>query len=119
MNECYRKALDGKPDLEGKMAVKLKIDPTGKVTGAIPADANILDKDVTGCILAAMRTMKLPPSDGPMVTALVPLELTLSGGTGAGGAPAPGSSASGAPSGAPAPSVKPAPSAKPAPSSKP
>jgi len=119
MNECYRKALDGKPDLEGKMAVKLKIDPTGKVTGAIPADASIIDKEATGCILTALRTMKLPANDGPMVTALVPLELTLSGTPAAGGAPAPGSSASGAPSGAAAPSGKPAPSAKPAASNKP
>jgi len=123
MNECYRKALDGKPDLEGKLAVKLKIDTTGKVTGALPADANILDKDVTTCILSALRTMKLPANDGPMVTALVPLQLTLSASPG--GAPAPGSSASGAPSASSAPSAKPgapgkpAPSARPAPSSNP
>jgi hypothetical protein len=122
MNECYRKALDGKPDLQGKLAVKLKIDPTGKVTGAIPADADIVDKEATMCILAALRTMKLPANPGPMVTALVPLELTLSGNAPAGGATAPGASASGAPSAPsarPAPSTKPGASAPPAPPTKP
>jgi hypothetical protein len=117
MNECYRKALEGKPDLEGKLAVKVKIDTTGKVTAAMPADSNVPDKDATMCILTALKTMKVGANPGPMLTALIPLEMTTSGQAGPpAGSPPPAASAASAAS---VPSAKLAPSAKPAPSARP
>jgi hypothetical protein len=79
MNECYRKGLEKRPDLEGKLAVKLKIEPSGKVSSAVPADMAVPDRETAECILQAVKGMKLPPISGPLVTALIPLELTTAG----------------------------------------
>lgn len=76
MNECYKAGLAKKPDLEFKMAVKMKVDPAGKVSGAMPAEPGVPDREVTECILKAIKSMKLPAPSGPLVTVFVPLELT-------------------------------------------
>jgi hypothetical protein len=76
MSECYKKGLEKKPDLDGKLAVKMKIDPNGKVTGVAPADQNVPDKDTTLCILQVMKGMEFPKNPGPLVSIFFPLELT-------------------------------------------
>jgi hypothetical protein len=106
MNACYKKGLDTKPDLAGKLAVKVKIDPSGKITGALPAEVTVPERDTVMCILKAIQEMKLPQNPGPLVTALIPLELTTAGigpaPAAASGAPAASSSAPAAPPSAPA-----------------
>ena len=84
MNDCYKKGLEKKPDLEGKLAVKMKIDPTGKVTSTTPAEQTVPDPDTATCIFQAMKAMVLPKNPGPLVSVFIPLELTTTG------APAPG-----------------------------
>ena len=76
MDQCYAKGLEKNPDLEGRMAVKVQIDPSGKVTNVGLADSKVSDKDTTGCILQALREMHAPKNAGPLVSVLLPLELT-------------------------------------------
>jgi hypothetical protein len=76
MNQCYAAGLAKKPDLEGKLAVKLQIDPSGKVLNVGLADSKVSDKDTTACILQALREMHAPKNAGPLVSVMLPLELT-------------------------------------------
>jgi hypothetical protein len=97
MNECYKRGLERKPDLEGKLAVKMKVTPDGKVSGISPADQTLPDKDTAMCIIQVLRGMELPKNPGPLVSLFLPLELTTSalppGPPGSPGfAPAPGMS---------------------------
>jgi hypothetical protein len=76
MNQCYAKGLERNANLEGRMAVKLQIDPTGKVTTAGLADTKVTDKDTVKCIIEALREMHAPKNPGPLVSVLLPLELS-------------------------------------------
>jgi hypothetical protein len=76
MNQCYAAGFAKKPDLEGKLAVKLQIDPSGKVLNVGLADSKVSDKDTTACILQALREMHAPKNAGPLVSVMLPLELT-------------------------------------------
>jgi hypothetical protein len=76
MNECYRKGLEKKPGLEGQVSIKMQIDNEGKVTKAAPADLKFDDHDTLGCLIGAVKEAKLPKNPGPIVSVLVPLELT-------------------------------------------
>jgi len=89
MNQCYAKGLEKNADLEGRLAVKLQIDPAGKVTNAGLADSKVADRDTTACILQALRETHAPKNPGPLVSVLIPLELTTltAGGAAGGGAP--------------------------------
>jgi hypothetical protein len=78
MNECYKKGLERKPDLEGKLAVKMKVNPDGKVQGLSPADETLPDKDTAMCILQVLKGMEFPKNPGPLVSLFLPLELTTS-----------------------------------------
>ena len=78
MNDCYRKGLERKPDLEGKLAVKMKITPDGKVSGLAPADQTLPDKDTAMCIIQVLKGMEFPKNPGPLVSLFLPLELTTS-----------------------------------------
>jgi hypothetical protein len=97
MNECYKKGLEKKADLEGKLAIKMKIDPAGKVTGIAPAEEAVPDKDTTACLVQAMRGMEFPKNPGPLVSVFIPLELTTTALPTPGAAGAPRASASGTP----------------------
>ena len=81
MVECYKKGLEKKPDLEGKLAVKLRIDPAGKVMNLAPADETLPDKDTAMCILQVLKGLEFPKNPGPLVSVFLPLELTTSGGS--------------------------------------
>ncbi|MGD0524679.1 MAG: AgmX/PglI C-terminal domain-containing protein [Polyangiaceae bacterium] len=78
MNECYKKGLDRKPDLEGKLAIKMRVDPSGKVTNVSPADETLPDRETAMCILQVVRSMEFPKNAGPLVSIFLPLELTTS-----------------------------------------
>ena len=75
MVDCYEKGLEKKPDLAGTVAIKLQIDPAGNVMKDAAAGATFDDQPTVECVLVAMRGLKLPKNQGPLVTALVPLEL--------------------------------------------
>jgi hypothetical protein len=76
LDDCYKKALAKTPTLVGRVAVKLEIDPDGKVLKASPADVALTDREVVGCILEGLRPLKLPKNPGPLASVLLPFELT-------------------------------------------
>jgi hypothetical protein len=78
MNDCYKKGLEKKPDLEGKLAVKMKVNPDGKVSSIAPADQTVPDKETAMCILQVLKGMDFPKNAGPLVSVFLPLELTTS-----------------------------------------
>jgi hypothetical protein len=76
MVACYQDGLSRKTDLTGKLVVKAEIDATGKVVRAKQAEgAAFPDPQTAGCVVDKLKTMKLPVT-GPLVSLLLPLELT-------------------------------------------
>ncbi len=72
---CYNDGITRKPDLTGKLIVKMELDNTGKVIRATPAEDSALPDAQTGaCILNKLRTMKVAVT-GPLVSLLMPMEL--------------------------------------------
>jgi hypothetical protein len=76
LTDCYKKGLEKKPDLGGKLRVKFQVDADGKVNQVVPVDLAIEDHDTVTCVLDAVKTLKLPKSPGPLVSVLLPFELT-------------------------------------------
>lgn len=82
--DCYKKAIERKPDLVGHFTAKLEIDASGKVIKDSPGEDNALDDhDTVVCLAHALRSAKFPSNPGPLTTALVPLELAHVDSTGA------------------------------------
>jgi hypothetical protein len=79
MNECYRTGLEKKADLEGKLALKFRVDPNGKVGGVQPAETTIPDKATADCIIQVIGGLDLPKNQGPLSSIFLPLELTTAG----------------------------------------
>jgi hypothetical protein len=76
LDDCYKKALAKTPALAGRLAVKVEVDPDGKVTKASPVNATVDDRDAVMCILQSLRAMKLPKNPGPLASILIPFELS-------------------------------------------
>jgi hypothetical protein len=77
--DCYKKAIDRKPDLVGRFTAKLEIDASGKVVKDSPGEDNtVSDHDTVICLAHALRAAKFPSNPGPLTTALLPLELVHS-----------------------------------------
>jgi hypothetical protein len=93
LTQCYASALDKKPELDGKLAMKIKIDPNGKVVGAQPAEVSALDRGVADCFAQVLKGSEMPKNPGPLVSVLLPFEVT----TMVAPPPAPGGSGSAAP----------------------
>ena len=75
--DCYKKGIERKPDLGGKIAVKIQVSPDGKVVRDDPGEGNeIADQQTLVCLARAIRALKFPPNPGPLASALLPLELT-------------------------------------------
>ena len=75
--DCYKKGIERKPDLSGKIAVKMQVDPDGKILKDEPGEGSSLaDQQTMMCLAHAIRTMKFPPNPGPLASILLPLELT-------------------------------------------
>jgi hypothetical protein len=76
LDDCYQKALERSPTLAGRLAVKIEVDPDGKVTKAAPTEVAVTDREAVSCILQALRSLKLPRNPGPLASVLLPFELT-------------------------------------------
>ena len=75
--DCYKKGIERKPDLAGKITVKMQIDPDGKIIKDEPGEGSALsDQQTMMCLAHALRTMKFPTNPGPLASILLPLELT-------------------------------------------
>jgi hypothetical protein len=89
MSDCYKKVLEKSPNLAGKMAVKLEVDPDGNVARAAPAQVGLEVGEAARCVIDPLKAMKLPKNTGPLASTLVAFELTT-------GAPTPAPSPSAA-----------------------
>jgi hypothetical protein len=76
MNDCYKKGLATKADLSGRMSVKIRVGTDGKVTDANVPERSFEQPEVIRCVVTAIKGMELPKNPGPLVTALIPLELS-------------------------------------------
>ena len=59
---CYERALGARPDLAGRVVTSFTIGATGRVLGAAVAESSLADREVEGCIAAAVRRWEFPAS---------------------------------------------------------
>lgn len=68
----YANAIRRTPDLRGKLLVRFRIDPSGKVQGAEPADGSIPDSAFVNDVLEKVRRWTFDPPAGRVVEVLYP-----------------------------------------------
>jgi len=73
---CYRASLDHAPKLWGTLAVRLKIEPDGRVSEAFEHGGPFPEGRVTRCVLATFRAARLLAPQGGAMRLIVPFELT-------------------------------------------
>ncbi|MBN1652869.1 MAG: AgmX/PglI C-terminal domain-containing protein [Deltaproteobacteria bacterium] len=77
---CYEQALTQRPDLQGRVAVKFIIAPTGAVQTAINASSTVGNPQLEGCIVNAVRRWNFPaPEGGGIVAVTYPFLLQIAG----------------------------------------
>ncbi len=78
---CYEQELNQRPDLQGRVAVKFIISPTGAVQTAAVASSSLANARVEGCIAKAVRRWTFPaPEGGGIVVVTYPFVLQQAGG---------------------------------------
>jgi len=78
---CYEQELNQRPDLQGRVAVKFIISPTGAVQTAASASSTIGNAKVEQCIVSAVRRWTFPsPEGGGIVVVTYPFVLEQTGG---------------------------------------
>lgn len=77
---CYEQGLTGAPDLEGRVAVKFVIAPSGAVQAAAIESSSLGSASVEGCIARAVNRWTFPaPEGGGIVLVSYPFSLQQSG----------------------------------------
>jgi hypothetical protein len=71
--DCYDKARRANPKLQGKVTVKLEIDPDGVVRRSADARSDLPDAPMVECVVDAYRTLRFPKPNGGVVTVYFPL----------------------------------------------
>ena len=61
---CYQRALKRNPKLSGKVAIRLTIAATGKVTSVEIEENSMGDAQVASCIRGYAKRWRFPPPDG-------------------------------------------------------
>ncbi len=78
---CYEQELNSRPDLQGRVAVKFIISPTGAVQTAAVAQSDLGNAKAEQCIAAAVRRWTFPsPEGGGIVVVTYPFVLEQAGG---------------------------------------
>ncbi len=70
---CYVNGLGADPNLRGKVVIRLVIGEDGAVTSATDGGSDLPDKDVIGCIAAAIKKARFPKPEGGSVKAVYPI----------------------------------------------
>jgi hypothetical protein len=73
---CYESALRTNPLLEGRVAVKFTIDPTGAVAVASDGGSDLPDARVVACVVRAFASLTFPEFSAGVVTVIYPLRFT-------------------------------------------
>ena len=77
---CYEEGLRGQPDLQGRVAVKFVIAPTGMVQAAARASSDLGHARTEQCIVAAVKRWMFPaPDGGGLVIVTYPFALQQTG----------------------------------------
>ena len=63
VRHCYEQGLRLRPDLQGRIAVRFVVDPSGRVS-AVSAVANELTPEVGACVLGKVRGWSFPAAPG-------------------------------------------------------
>jgi len=72
LEAVYTDAIRRNPDLRGKLSVRFRIGPSGKVQSAEPADGSVGDSEFVNAILAKVRQWTFEPPAGRTVEVLYP-----------------------------------------------
>jgi hypothetical protein len=69
---CYGKALDGNPNLQGRVAIRFVINVDGTIANVVNGGSDLPDPQVMECMIGLYRRMSFPKPEGGIVTVLVP-----------------------------------------------
>lgn len=75
LRSCYVAALEYAPELRGSLALRLRIEPDGRISEAFEHGAPFADPRAARCMLRALRGATLPAPEGGFVRVLVGLDL--------------------------------------------
>lgn len=80
---CYESQLNRFPKLNGKVAVKFIISPTGSVSTSSVAQTTVRNAELEACVAGRVRTWQFPkPKGGGVVIVTYPFIFAQSGGQG-------------------------------------
>ena len=71
--DCYEQARRTNARLQGKVTVKLEIDPDGIVRRSADVRSDLPDASVVACVVDAYRTLRFPKPSSGVVTVYFPL----------------------------------------------
>jgi hypothetical protein len=75
LRKCYEAGLAKNADLAGRVLIKLRISPKGKVDNTSVVSSNISDPAVAPCLAKAIESVKFPEPKSLLVTVLAPFDL--------------------------------------------
>ena len=64
MEICYQKALETKPNIQGKVTLQLVIDSKGQVTKVSLVSSKLKDKNLERCIIQKIKELTFPGLEG-------------------------------------------------------
>lgn len=76
LRSCYVEALDYAPELRGSLALRLRIEPDGRVSEAFEYGAPFADARAARCMLRSLRKAALPAPEGGFVRVVLGLDLS-------------------------------------------
>ena len=72
LEAAYSAAIRRNPTLKGKLIVRFRIDPSGKVPRAVPVESSLEDEDFIATVLKKIRNWTFDPPAGQTVEVLYP-----------------------------------------------
>ena len=76
---CYQKALEKKPNIQGRATLQLVVDSKGQVTKVSLVSSKLKDKNLEQCIIQKIKELTFPAPEGTdKVTATVSINLKTS-----------------------------------------
>ena len=76
LRACYQRALAAKPNLQGRVAIRLVIDEDGWLRRTSVWQNELGDSEVATCLAQELVGLQFPQPEGGKVTVIYPLELT-------------------------------------------